>query len=231
MDLGDGARRIRRFRFGRGSARREIDEEIAFHLAMVEAELRAAGMQPEAARLEARRRFGGTARYRRECRDVAERRRRAQKRQDAMTDLLLDLRFAVRGFRRRPGFLVVAILTLAIGIAANATIFGMVRGILLAPLPYGDSQNLVFVWVTRQGEHTGGSSIPDWSDYRARTKTLVDIAFHTGWQVSLTGEGEPRALAIYAGVPLLLVALTLAASLGPVRRALRVDPAATLRAE
>lgn len=197
MDLRDGARRIRRFRFGRGSARREIDEEIAFHLEMVEAELRAAGMKPEAARREARRRFGSATRYRRECRDVAERRRRARKRQDAMTDLLLDLRFAVRGFRRSPGFLAVAILTLAIGIAANATIFGMVRGILLAPLPYGDPQDLVFVWVTRQGEHTGGSSIPDWSDYRARTRTLVDIAFHTGWKVSLTGEGEPRALASY----------------------------------
>ena len=63
-----------------------------------------------------------------------------------MNHLKADLRQAIRGFRKSPGFAVVIILTLALGIGANSAIFSIVRGVLLSPLPYGEPDRLMFIW-------------------------------------------------------------------------------------
>jgi len=116
---------------------------------------------------------------------------------NGMDTLWLDLRFALRGLLRRPGFTCVAALTLAFGIGATTAIFSFVNGLLLRPLPYGDPQQLVTVWENREArggpvqEWTGMANFRDWWQ---ENETFTGMAAVTGWGPSLTGGGEPEIL-------------------------------------
>jgi putative ABC transport system permease protein len=115
-----------------------------------------------------------------------------------MEALLQDLRFAVRSLRHSPGFAVVAILTLALGIGANTAIFSVVNGVLLAPLPYRDPGRLVIVHHFYPSLHLRASvSVPGFRDYRAKTDVFSSAAVETGMGMNLTGSGQPeRVLAM-----------------------------------
>jgi putative ABC transport system permease protein len=113
---------------------REIEREMAFHLAERTDELVAAGASPEAARREAERRFGSELLQRDNTRD-----------RDVLVwleTLLGDFRYGLRGLRRSPVFAVAAVLTLAIGIGANTAVFTLLHGLLLRSLPVPDPQDL-----------------------------------------------------------------------------------------
>ncbi|MGQ0646847.1 MAG: ADOP family duplicated permease [Gemmatimonadaceae bacterium] len=115
----------------------EIDREVAFHLAQRAEELVAAGFTPDAARQEARRRFGNPGHHKERTRD-----------RDlfvSLETLIADLRYAVRGLRGAPGFALVAILSLALGIGANTAIFTALNAVILRPLPVPDADELVYV--------------------------------------------------------------------------------------
>src|SRR5688500_14722136 len=113
----------------------ELDEELRFHLDMETEKLRRAGHPTGEARRRAAIAFGGVERHKETVRDGRGVR--------GLERVAHDLRVAGRGLRRTPGFTVAAVLTLALGIGGNAAVFGVVRSVLLRPLPYPEADRLV----------------------------------------------------------------------------------------
>lgn len=112
-----------------------------------------------------------------------------------MTTLWHDLRYAVRTLRRQPVFALVVVTTLGLGIGATTAIFTLVHGVLLAPLPFPDADQLVRVWEhdTNEGRARGNLSPADFRDYREQNTTLVDLAaFNTISATWLEGEAPER---------------------------------------
>lgn len=170
--------------------RRKQDEqtvdEIEFHLEMETRELIQAGMSPDAARREARIRFGGEDRFREE---VAQQRFAAR-----FDDVARDTRGAVRGLIHSPGFATTAILTLALGIGANAAIFSAVHSILLRPLPYAES-DAVYQIQTEYSGSFGAISPAEYLDYRDRLTDVVEaVGVYSLGSLTLTGDGDPEIL-------------------------------------
>jgi putative ABC transport system permease protein len=114
-----------------------------------------------------------------------------------MDRLRQDLRFAWRSLRTNPGFTVVALLTVALGIGVNTAIFSVVYGVLLRPLPYVEPDDLVTVWENHElrdgpvAEWTGRATFKDW---RERNNTFEGMAAVTGWGPNLTGSDRPEVL-------------------------------------
>jgi putative ABC transport system permease protein len=114
-----------------------------------------------------------------------------------MTTFVQDLRYAVRLLVKSPSFTVVALATLALGIAANAAIFSVVNALLLRPLPYAESERLVMLW---QDLRARGGPEDEWLapahffDWRSRATSLESSALFRGSSPSLTGSGDPEQL-------------------------------------
>jgi putative ABC transport system permease protein len=108
-----------------------------------------------------------------------------------------DVRYATRTLRRRPGFAVVAMATLAIAIGAITAVFSVVRAALLAPLPFADANRLVVVWEGYPpGQSRTAVSVPGYLDIRAAHEVFSDAAAFRGADVNLTGQGDPERLSI-----------------------------------
>ncbi|HEX8140377.1 MAG TPA: ABC transporter permease [Pyrinomonadaceae bacterium] len=112
-----------------------------------------------------------------------------------MGTLWQDLRYGARMLTKSPGFTVIAVVALALGIGANTAIFSVVNTILLRPLAYKDSQQLVLINHNYQKINLKASvSAPGYVHYRDTAKSFSYVAAITGWNVNLTGEGEPERL-------------------------------------
>jgi putative ABC transport system permease protein len=111
--------------------------------------------------------------------------------------LLQDIRFGLRMLRTRPGFAAVAVLTLALGIGANTAIFSTVNGVLLRPLPYPESGNLVTFWGTAPEKRLPVVNYPDamFVFFHQRNRVFESLAAYTPGGVSLSGDGEPERVA------------------------------------
>ena len=105
--------------------------------------------------------------------------------------LLRDIRFAIRGFMRRPAFTAVALGTLMLGIGANTAIFTLVNALLLRPLPYAHPEQLVSIWGTSDAQKQLLMSLPDVVDLRQRNHTFSDIGVVRTISVNLTGGDRP----------------------------------------
>ena len=114
-----------------------------------------------------------------------------------MDRFVQDLRYGVRALRARPGFTLVAVLTLALGIAVNTTMFSVVSGVLLSDLPYRDPERLALIRVMSDGQTSLPSvSPPEVEDLRERAGVYEDVASIRDNTGTLTGAGEPVQLRI-----------------------------------
>jgi predicted permease len=193
----EGGRTFRRlFRLERGTAgvEQDVDTELAFHLDMATEEMVARGMQEAEARAEAERRFRDLDRTRQELAALGRARASHERRARWGAAFVQDLRYAVRGLRRRPGFTLGVILTLALGIGANATMFGIVDRLLFRPpafLPAPDQVHRVYFVRTFDGidRSTSNTSHRRYQDIRASARSFSEIAGF--WRTELAiGIGE-----------------------------------------
>ena len=172
---------VRRDRFDR-----ELEEEIRFHLEMKAEEYVAAGMTPEEALRAAGRQFGNETRMREMSRETWG---------FAMLDTLLqDIRFGARALAKHRGFTAVAVLTLALGIGANTAIFSVVNAVLLRPLPYENSHELVQIWGTQPQLDTAPMSPANFLDWREQNRVFEHVAAYTGQNFNLSGVDEPERI-------------------------------------
>ena len=166
---------------------REIDEEMRFHLEMRSRENVESGMTPAEARRDALRRFGNITYIKEMSRDV---------RGGGMIETLLqDLRYGTRMLLKKPGFTIVAVLTLALGIGANTAVFSVVNGVLFRPLPYKDTERIITIWEPSRGGRTLGLTDLEFFDLRQQNYVFEDIAAYATGATNLSGRGEPERVA------------------------------------
>jgi putative ABC transport system permease protein len=175
---------------GRRRRAREVDDELAFHLAMRKAEHELSGISPEQAARATRQQFGNVASLKEQTREMWT--------FPSMDSLIRDVRYAFRTLLRSPGFSVVTILVLAIGIGANTAMFSLVDAMLLRGLPYPDADRLVLLIgnVQRAVVERRGNSYPDHLDWRARTTMFDDMAAYSTTTMTLIGFDEPERIPV-----------------------------------
>jgi predicted permease len=171
--------------FRRKQTLRELEQDIAEHLEREAEDNIGRGVSPEEARHAARRKFGNVSRVMEDTREVW-----IASWRDA---LFQDLRFAFRMLRKNPGFAIIAILTLALGIGANTAIFSVVYSVLLKPLPFPEADRLVFVF-DRLGQQSGaetGISYPNLQSLREHNSVFAAMAGAQQHQLTLVGYDDP----------------------------------------
>jgi putative ABC transport system permease protein len=108
--------------------------------------------------------------------------------------LLQDLRYGARMLLKSPGFTLIAVITLALGIGANTAIFSLVNSILLRQLPFRQPDQLVSVSSRRPATGKYPFTLSDFIDYRDQNQSLSGIAAYAFWSANLTDQGEPEQL-------------------------------------
>jgi predicted permease len=172
--------------FRRENWEREMREELRFHVEQQTAANIAAGMPREEARRQAALEFGGSEAVKEDCRE--------QRRGFWLETVITDVRYGARMMARSPGFTIVAILTLALGIGANTAIFSVVNGVLLNPLPFPQSEQLVTLSESKPNFATGSISYLNFRDWQRSNHTFSSMAISRPISFSLTGTGEAEQL-------------------------------------
>ena len=188
----DGFRRWLSLPRTRAQAARDVSDEIAFHLAMREEKLRAAGLSAEEARRRTSERFGDAHAVADRCVSIDVEIIREERREDVASSLWQDVRYAIRALRRTPAFAGAALVTLALGIGATTAVFSIVYGVLLRPLPYREPDRLVQLWEqsARTGNDRNPVSVPNYQDWVRETHAFSAMAAYAFNRYTLTGANE-----------------------------------------
>src|SRR5688572_18989608 len=174
-------------------ARREMREELDFHVEERVSQLVALGMSPEEARAEAIRRLGLTwDDAERMLGDSAELKERRLDVRERLREFGDDIRYAVRGLAARPGFTAIAVLTLGIGIGANTAIYSAVDALLLRSLPFVEPARLLDIVQTSSEDGKAPWSYPKYAFFRDQQRSYAGLAAHSSSQSILTGADPER---------------------------------------
>jgi predicted permease len=171
----------------------ELEAELRFHREQQLQKYRNAGLTEGEARHRLGMEFGGIDQVKEECRDA----RGVQ----VMETLFQDVRYGLRVLRKSPGFTLVAVLTLALGIGANAAIFSVLYGVLLRPLPYRDASRLIVLHETTPMVGTVSPSYPDFLDWRSQGRAFSEMAVVNGVEFNLSGVAQPENISGQAVSP------------------------------
>ena len=170
--------------FHRQQREREFAEELESHLALhIEDNLRA-GLSPEEARRRALIKLGGVT----QTTEL----HREQGGLPMLETLLQDLRFGVRMLRKNPGFSLIAILTLALGIGANTAIFSVVNAVLLRPLQFKDPEQLVWIWGTVPKFGQANHSPVEFLAFQTQQQSFTELAAYRSMSFTVTGGTQPE---------------------------------------
>src|SRR5256884_127609 len=174
--------------FKRRQLDRDLEDELAFHLAKSEQRNLETGMEANEARYAARRQFG----------NVSWTKQRSHEMWTfvSLESLAQDLRYALRMLRKSTAFSTVAILTLALGIGANSAVFSVVYSVLLKALPYRQEQRLVLIWETKANEGRDHNVVSPanflyWQKHSTAFEQMATFFDDTS---TLTREGEPEEI-------------------------------------
>jgi putative ABC transport system permease protein len=180
----------------RGHRAEELERELEAHLELEKMEQQESGLSPEDAHYAARRAFGNTTRVQEDLRAIWN--------LVWMERLARDAKYALRSLRKSPGFTVVAVLTLALGIGANTAIFSAIDALMLRPLPFTAADQLVRIYSIQNGMantfgNPDGPSAPDARDFAQRSRSLQGLVVYDTWPKNVSfGESasEPEQMSV-----------------------------------
>ncbi|MGH7636044.1 MAG: ABC transporter permease, partial [Gemmatimonadaceae bacterium] len=176
------------------NAKKDVDDELAFHLEMRTREFMEQGLPEHEARRRAEQSFGDVATIRGDLRSERAERNEARQRRELWTGFMSDLRFALRSLKHNRAFAIAAIATMALGIGANSAIFSIVNSVLLRPLPYAAPDRLVMLWGEYPNYGRTSLSLPDFVDWRAQATSFEHVAALHGTTFNFLSGGEPVQL-------------------------------------
>ncbi|MGH9939243.1 MAG: ADOP family duplicated permease, partial [Blastocatellia bacterium] len=178
----------------RAQAECELDEELRYHIEQQTEQNIRLGMSPEEARQAALKSFGGVEQAKERSRDARGVR--------WLEDIWQDLRYGARMLLRNPGFTLIAVITLSLGIGANTAIFSLVNAVLLRALPFPQPERIMTIWAEAPSNGVTKQSVApgNYSDLKAQQTVFTQVAALTRSEMNLTGEGEPEKLEGFAAL-------------------------------
>ena len=180
----------------RRDSERELEEELLCHIERRTEHLERSGVSHREALRQACVEFGGRERVKEECREALPGR--------LLDAAWQDVRFSVRTLTKQPGFALVAIATIAIGMGMSTIMLSIVHGVLLRPLPYPNAERLYAIYASSQstGQTRIAASGPDVSDYIEQNRSFTHLAgYLPRFTFTWTGDGEPKIVTCTAGTP------------------------------
>src|SRR6266545_514935 len=169
----------------RPDAKRDVDDEVAFHLEMRTREFMEQGMSADEARRKAAASFGDVQSIRSDLRRERATRNEERGRREWWHGLRMDVQYALRSLRKNPAFAAASIATLALGIGATLAVFTVVNGVLVRPLPYKDPSRISMIWITSPNKDGDTYDLPltsgFFNDLEHDSRSFERIAAFRGW--------------------------------------------------
>src|SRR5436190_9746073 len=170
--------------FLRRRTEREMEEELRAHVEHRATDLQRSGMDRVEAERLARIEFGNHERFKEECREALG--------GNFVEGLIQDARFSLRTLRRSPGFFVVAVITLALGIGATVAAFSVVNAVLLRPFAFNKAERLLWIYAQRVDAPRTSFSLPEYCDYRDQNTSFAGLGAIGSYNANLSDSGEPE---------------------------------------